>query len=174
MSGGTLAAGRRIDDAFAIVDVGVPGIDVFLDNRRVGRTDRSGRVLVAGLTAHQRNALRIDSSHLPVNAHVESSESTVVPTRRGGTTVRYRVEEDAKAAIVIFADVTGKPLKAGLRGTLGEGAGFVIGHDGRTWLRGLAAENTATVNLGDTTCQATFTYVPDGDRQITLGPVTCR
>ena len=43
--GGGVFFANRIDDAFAVVETGVPGIEVFHENRSVGVTNSAGRAL---------------------------------------------------------------------------------------------------------------------------------
>jgi len=45
---------NRIDDAFAVIDTGVPGVEVFHENRPVGFTDAAGRALIPGLRSYQK------------------------------------------------------------------------------------------------------------------------
>jgi outer membrane usher protein len=67
----------------------------------------------------------------------------------------------------------GKPLPAGTAGRIEGGEAFLIGYDGRAWVKGLAAENTLAAALAAGECRATFAYSPHVNNQQTI-PVTCR
>jgi len=171
--GGGIHAGPRIDDAFAVVDTGTPGVDVFHENRRVGRTDMFGRLVVPGLVSYQRNTISIDPTKLPVNAHVERTQEQVVPASRGGVVMRFGVEAAPASAIVVLHGADGKPIRAGVKGKLGD-AEFVIGHEGRAFIRGLTSTNRVTVELPESECAATFDFKPSESDQVVIGPVTCQ
>ncbi|MGH6820455.1 MAG: fimbria/pilus outer membrane usher protein, partial [Methylocella sp.] len=78
-AGGGLFLGNRIDEAFAIVDVGSPDVPVRFENRPVGSTRSDGRLLVTGLKAYQNNKISIDIANLPVTADIPRTETLVVP-----------------------------------------------------------------------------------------------
>jgi outer membrane usher protein len=54
-AGGDVFFANRVDDAFAVVDAGAPGIEVFHENRPVAHTDDSGKAIVPSLNAYQPN-----------------------------------------------------------------------------------------------------------------------
>jgi outer membrane usher protein len=49
--GGGVFFSNRIDDSFAVVDTGTPGVPVLYENRPVGETNSSGKLLVPNLRA---------------------------------------------------------------------------------------------------------------------------
>ncbi|MEN5084528.1 fimbria/pilus outer membrane usher protein [Bosea sp. TWI1241] len=182
MAGGGVFAANRIDDAFAIADVGAPDVDVLLENRVVARTGASGKALVPGLRAYQANRLAIDSRGLPVTAIAETTREVVAPGDRGGVVVDFAVRSVTHAAIVLLHGADGKPLPAGSRGTLQAGlrgaaaqaADFAVGYDGRAFIEHLAAQNEVVVQLGEGECRASFAFAPRAGEQVTVGPVPCR
>lgn len=174
MVGGAVLPGPRIDDAFAIVDAGAPGVDVLHENRRIGRTNWQGLVLVPGLVSYQRNTITIDPTRLPVNAHVERTQEQVTPSARGGTILRFGIDSASASAIVVVHGPDGRPLRAGLKGKLDGGGEFIVGHDGRAFVRGLSTQNRATIDLLDRECAAEFPFAPGADEQVVVGPIVCR
>ncbi len=175
VAGGGLFASNRISDSFAIVDAGAPGVLVRYENRPVGRTDASGRILVPTLRSFERNKISIDPETLPVDALVEEDKTWVVPVNRSGVVVDFGVKTEAAAALVTFTDASGRFIEAGSEVSL-EGAAepFIVGYDGETWLEGLKEKNTVRITTGETTCEATFAYRPRPGEQVRIGPVTCR
>ena len=74
-----------------------------------------------------------------------------------------------------FVGIDGKLLPPGLPGHLGgDPEGFILGYDGLAYVKHLAAENQAVIDLGDRDCTATFPFAAQAGRRATIGPVICR
>jgi outer membrane usher protein len=57
----------------------------------------------------------------------------------------------------------------------GSGESFVVGYDGRAFIRNLAPQNAVTITLeAATTCSANFAFTAKADTLATIGPITCR
>lgn len=165
----------RIEDAFALVDVGAPDVDVFLDNRRVAASDRNGKALVAGLKAYQPGRIAIDPMKLPVNADIPRTEAVVTAGPRSAARVAFKTQADSQSALLVFRRPGGAFLPAGSRGRLeGQSADFQIGYDGQAFVRGLSPSNVAIVDDGAGKCRAAFAYQPERDVQIFIDPVICQ
>lgn len=176
VAGGGVFATNRIDDAFAVVDVGAPDVDVQFQNRPVGKTDRKGRILVPGLNSYEPNTVSIDPKNLAVDADVPATKEVVVPADRSGVVVKFGVSEAPKAALVTLVDTSGTPLEAGLKGRIdGSSDVFVIGYDGQAYIRGLASENAVVIDRSDgSSCRAEFPYKPEPGQQVAIKDVACR
>lgn len=176
VAGGGVFATNRIDDAFAVVDVGAPGVEVQQQNRPAGKTNSSGRILVPNLNSYEPNTVSIDPKNLPVDADVPATKEIVVPADRSGVVVKFGVSEAPQAALITIRDKNGVPLRAGLSGTLrGSSEDFVIGYDGQAYIRGLHARNAIDVSLEDgTKCNAEFAYKPQRGEQVVIDDVRCR
>jgi outer membrane usher protein len=172
--GGGVFLANRVDDAFAVVETGVPGLDVFHENRPVGRTDSSGRAFIPGLRAHDKNKIAIDPRNAPLTAEINSVQDIVVPALRSGVRVDITVRTDTMSAIVVLSRPDGRPVPAGSRGEVLGGDSFVVGYDGRTFIKNLKAENQAAIEFEDGRCQATFSYAGREDEQVVISPVVCR
>jgi len=172
--GGGVFFTNRIDDAFAVVETGVPGIPVFFQNRPVGVTNTSGRALVTGLNSYQPNKLAIDTANLPVDAQVAASEIVVAPADRSGVKIDFTVKTDARPAVVVFQGADGRPLAAGAQGQIEGGESFAVGYDGRAYIQNLADINNATITLLNGECHATFAYEPHPNEQVVISPVACK
>ncbi|MER8376077.1 fimbria/pilus outer membrane usher protein [Mesorhizobium sp. M1406] len=175
VAGGGVFAANRIDDAFAVVDVGTPGVEVERQNRPVGKTDRRGRILVPDLNSYELNTISIDPKNLPVDADVPATRETVVPADRSGVVVKFGVSETPRAALVTIADKDGAPLQAGLSGKLeGSSEDFFVGYDGQAYIRGLRAHNAIVIDLSDgKTCRAEFPYKPVPGKQVVINDLKC-
>lgn len=176
LAGGGVFASNRIDDAFAVVDVGAPNVEVLHQNRHVGKTDRHGRILVPGLNAYEPNTISIDPSNLPVDTDIASTTQVVVPADRSGVVADFGVDTSPSAALVRFVDGRGNPLEAGVQGHLltGSGGEFVIGYDGEAYLRQLLAQNAVEIDrLDGTTCSARFEFQAVRGQQVVVEDVPC-
>ncbi|MGX5843067.1 fimbria/pilus outer membrane usher protein [Mesorhizobium sp. ArgA1] len=176
VAGGGVFATTRIDDAFAVVDVGTPDVEVLHQNRPVGKTDSRGRILVTGLNSYELNTVSIDPKNLPVDADVPATKETVVPADRNGVVLKFGVSEAAQAALVTLVDASGTPLEAGLSGRLDGGQeDFVVGYDGQAYIKGLSRQNSVQVDRVDgTSCRASFAFAAARGRQVTIKDVVCQ
>jgi outer membrane usher protein len=173
-AGGGVFVANRIDDAFAVVDVGAPGVDVLYENRPIGKTGRRGRVLLPALRSYEPNKVSIDPSTLPVDANVPQTEEMVVPADRSGVTVDFGVSTDVGSALVDFHGPDGAPLEAGSTGKLAGGKAFFVGYDGQAFIVGLADRNVATITQPDgTTCRAEFAFAREEGTQVHIEDVAC-
>lgn len=164
-----------IDDAFAVVDTGVPNIDVFHQNRRVATTNTRGRALVTGLNAYQSAPLRIDATQMPLDTELGAVEQVITPADRSGVLVKFDVRQGAKSATVILRHPDGSFLPVGVIGRLeGQDDPFVVGYDGQAFLTNLAATNSLVIELERGYCGAVFEYVATPGQLATIDPVICR
>jgi len=165
---------NRIDDAFAVVDAGAPNVDVLYENRPAGRTDSQGQLLLPRLRSYQKNKISIDPRDLPIDAEAPSVQNVVAPGDRSGIIVSFGVKTNIKAAVVVLKDKTGKLMAPGTAGRLEGGDDFVVGYDGRAYVKGLGATNAVVVSDGTTECRASFPFEAKTNTQIVIGPVTCQ
>lgn len=173
-AGGGVFLGNRIDEAFAVVDVGAANVPVRLENRGIGATRSNGKLLVTGLKAYQKNKISIDIANLPVMADIPKTETRVVPRENSGVTVDFGIKTISSAAIVIVTDGEGKPLPAGTSVTLkGNDEPFLVGFDGEVYMTGLAAGNEFESAANSVACTGRFDFAPASDEQQVIGPVKC-
>jgi len=165
---------NRIDDSFAVVDAGAPGVPVLYENRPIGETNSSGKLLVPNLRAYGSNKISIDPKELGVNDEIETTESVVAPADRSGVLVSFKTKTNVQSAVVILVGANGKPLAVGSKGKLdGSDADFVVGYDGRAFVKDLKGANAVTVSLEKGECHASFDYAAVSDHQVLVGPVSC-
>jgi outer membrane usher protein len=173
--GGGVFLSNRIDDAFAVVDAGAPGVDVLYENRPAGQTDRRGQLLIPNLRSYQRNTISIDPRGLPVDADAPVTQSVVAPADRSGVVVGFGVKTDVAAAVLILVGKDGKFLAPGSAGRLdGASETFVVGYDGRAFVQGLGATNTVVITEPAGECRATFPFAAKDNTQVAIGPLVCQ
>ena len=174
LAGGTLLAGNKIEDGFAVVNVGIPWVPVELYGRNVARTGIFGAALVPDLQAYRNNRVSIDPKSLPLDANVSATAMTVVPSHKSGVTVNFGAGDTASALLTVTGP-DGAFLPAG---TLVKRSGardeFTVGYDGELWLDGLKSHNTLTAMLDKGRCTATFSYAKAGEDVVHIDGVQCK
>lgn len=177
MAGGQVALGNRINDSFAIIDAGAPGVPIELQNRVVARTGRGGRALVPGLTSFRTNRLSVPVDKLAPDVTLGVTAADVVPALRSGVLVDFKGQETGNSALLVLRDAKGRPLPIGAAGALNGGKAEIdVGYDGQTWAEGLRATNVLKIDLPDGRhCTARFAFAPDPSAvQQTIDPVRCK
>ncbi|MGY3439154.1 MULTISPECIES: fimbria/pilus outer membrane usher protein [unclassified Marinovum] len=173
-TGGAFAMGNTVNDGFAVVDLGVSDVPVYLDNRPVARTNARGRVLVNGLNAYRRNRLSVNVRDLPDSASLGVSAADMVPARGSGQYVSFGGNE-AGGVLVVMRDEAGRVLPAGtVVYADGEEQEAYVGYDGETWIESPKVRNTVTAGVAGGTCTAHFSYNRSEALQEVIDPVTCR
>ncbi len=174
-SGGGFGMGNSIQDSFALVEVGIPDVPVYLQNREITRTGPGGRALVPGLSAYRNNRVSLDIDDLPAGTAPGVSAKDVVPTRRAGAYVDFQTQSGPTETIIL-RDASGAVLPAGSIVTLnGSKTDLYVGYDGLTWLEGVRPDNTLSVLSDLGRCKASFAGTPGGDSATTeYQAVICR
>jgi outer membrane usher protein len=173
--GGGVALAPHISDSFAMVDAGAPGVTVLEDNRVIGRTDASGRLLAPNLRSFEDNRISIDPTTLPIDAQASATEITLRPRAQSGVVADFKVRAQPHDAEIVLVDEAGHPLNAG---GIVERAGrraATIGYDGRAYLSDLDAHNELTARVDGRSCVAEFDFAaPRRGARPTIGPLVCR
>ena len=164
---------RRLDQSFAMVKVAdYAGLQVYVDNQPVGRTDSQGRVLLDNLLPYQANEVSIDPTELPMDATIATPSMTVTPAYRSGVSVKFPVSRaDSMTMRLVQAD--GRPVPAGAE-VMFEGNAFPVAMNGLVYLSGVATNVHASVTWRDGKCGADFTRPSGGGPIPDLGDVQCR
>lgn len=172
---GEVYVASQLDDGFAVVDIGHPGVEVQLDNRPIGKTDSRGRVFVPGLIGHNINQITFDPNVLPADVQPSEIKKHVVPMRGSGVVVDMKVKPAGSSALVEFVTPEGAHVPVGspvrLAGVDGE---FVVGFDGQAFFETLAPRNEATIELEAGSCKAEFPFTPEPGKQVFVEKVICR
>lgn len=172
--GGSVFAGRRIHDGFAVVSTnGVADVPVKLHNNLVGRTDKDGLLMISPLNAYQKNLVSIDPMELPVNVKIDRVAVDVATRERAGTLVPFAITPVHAASVILHA-AGGAVMPLGASVALNESdVPSVVGYDGMVYLVGLRRSNTLRVRHGDMACVARFDYQDPGDTVAQIGPLRC-
>ena len=169
-------ASNAIYDSFAVVDTnGLSDVHVTEENRNVGVTNASGRLLVPDLHAFELNHLAINPNDVPVDSTLENAIRNVKPQDRSGIVVRFPVRI-SHAALLRLVDDAGVLLPIGTRVVLGTARiAYPVGYDGEAYVQDLSALNQVDAELPDgRKCSAAFNYLPIKGVIPTVGPLPCR
>jgi outer membrane usher protein len=164
-----------INDSFAVVDTGMPGIIVRQENRDIARTDSHGRAVVPDLLAFELNQISINPLDAPVDADIALTGRGVRPPDRSGVVVKLPVRA-AHGAVLRIVDASGAPLPVGSAATLSSTKVAVpVGYEGEAYLLDLQAHNTVTIELPDgRRCALAFDYEAKAGDIPSIGPIVCR
>lgn len=141
MDGGIYLS-RRIEDSFAVVNVGgYPNVGVLLENQPTARTNASGSAFISGLRAFEKNHLSFDQADLPFDVEISAVSMTVAPPRRSGVSVNFPVRKQRSASLKLMAEsidkgvAVTKVIPAGSIVTVAEtGQSLVVGFGGKVFL----------------------------------------
>jgi outer membrane usher protein len=90
--GGRAFLTRPVQDGYALLRTGVPGVRGYLEHQEIGRTDRRGDLLVPSLLPYYGNRLSIADSDVPIDYRIEGTERLAAPTLRGGALASFAVQ----------------------------------------------------------------------------------
>jgi outer membrane usher protein len=172
--GGGVFLTNRIDDAFAVVQAGIPNVQVLNENRPIGITNANGMLLVPTLRSYQSNKISIDPTDLPVDVAVDNTREVIAPSDRAGVLVNFGVHAETNSALVTFTRPDGSVVAAGTAAHLEGGDDFVVGYDGQAFIGKLSGSNVVRIDLSDQTCIARFYFTPRPGEQVQIAPVVCQ
>lgn len=173
--GSEVAAGRRVDDSFALVSVpGFENVRVMLNNQEVGRTNVRGNLLVPRLRPYENNSITIEQQDLPLSAEVVSLKIDATPYLRSGLVLKFAVRESF-SGIAKFTDENGIPIRAGTTLSINGAAELIpIAERGEAFLTGLTETNRIRIIVDGKSCSIQIPYKRSDDLQPFLGTFTCK
>ena len=173
-AGSRVFATRPVEEAYALVRVGVPGVTTYLENQEVGTTDSQGDLLVPALLARYSNRLSIRPSDVPMDHEVGVTEHRVAPMHKGAAVVRFDVTPIRAVSGRLRLDGAGVPARGELvlREDGSERRAATDG-EGRFFLEGARpGVREALVHWRGGTCSVTL-VVPESPGVHDLGEATC-
>lgn len=131
-------------NSFALVDIpSTPGVEVYLENQPVGKTDRNGQLLVPDLLPNYGNSVRIDDKDVPANTDIQTLAQLIAPPAQAGAVVTFASEKLHALEGFIVIDIAGKSVVPKYGQLTIEGNGFhedsVLGGDGEFYLDNVPA-----------------------------------
>ncbi len=171
---GSLFASNTIYDSFGIVDTGMPRVHVLQENRDVGSTDSSGRLLVPDMRSFDLNHIAIEATDIPADITINDPSRAIRPQDRSGVVIKFPIKF-SHGALLRLVDEAGLPLPLGSSATLrSNGAIVPVGYDGEAYVEDLASLNELTVERPDgRRCKASFEYRAVAGNIPLIGPLHC-
>jgi outer membrane usher protein len=172
----SLFPSNTIYDSFAIVDTnGMPHVRVLQENRDVGRSNSSGRLLVPDMRSFDLNHITIEPTDIPPDVTIDDATREVRPQDRSGVVLRFPVQI-SHGALLRLIDEAGVPLPVGSTATLrATSVAVSVGYDGDAYLKDLSPRNEVTVERPDgRRCSVAFDYQPVPGEIPTIGPLRCQ
>jgi outer membrane usher protein len=167
---------NTIYDSFAIVDTApMHHVRVLQENREVGRTDSSGRLLVPDMRSFDLNHIAIEPVDIPPDATIDVATHQFRPQDLSGVVVKFPVKV-SHGALLKLVDEKGEPIPLGSTGKLRTtDVAVPVGYDGNAYVVDLDRSNTLDIVLPDARrCSVTFDYKPQAGDIPLIGPLTCK
>lgn len=173
--GGHAYPSRRIDDSFAVVKVGdYAGIDVYLDNQPVARTNDAGYALLTRLRPYQSNVVAIQPERLPLDAEIADLRLELTPARRSAASADFPVRP-ARAALLRIVLDDGAPLPAGaVVSVVDRAEEFPVARRGEAYVKGLAHRSIVRARWQGQHCDIEVSLPEHAGPLPVLGPLSCR
>jgi outer membrane usher protein len=172
---GALFRSNTIYDSFAIVDTSpMPHVHVLQENRDVGATSSSGRLLVPDMRSFDVNRITIEPTDIPPDTTIDDASRAVRPQDLSGVVIKFPVKV-SHAALLRLIDKAGLALPVGATARLlATGVLAPVGYDGEAYLQDLSLHNEVAVELPDgQRCNAEFDYHAVPGEIPSIGPVRC-
>ncbi len=173
---GGIFPSNEIYDSFAIVDTSpMPHVHVYQENRDVGRTDSSGRLLVPDMRSFDLNHINIEPTDIPPDVTVNTAAREMRPQDRSGVVIKFPIKI-SRSALLHLVDNIGVPMPLGSTATLrATGAVVPVGYDGEAYIEDLSTHNELAVERVDgRICSVTFDYHPVPGDIPSIGPLKCK
>jgi outer membrane usher protein len=166
---------NTIYDSFAIVDTGpVPHVHVLQENRDVGTTNSSGRLLVPDMRSFDLNHIAISATDIPSDVTIDDPKVEMRPQDHSGVVVKFPVKI-SHAALLRLVDEAGVPMSLGSAATLqATGVTVAVGYDGNAYVEDLRPHNELSVEgINGRRCTVAFDYKPVAGDIPSIGPLRC-
>lgn len=172
--GGAMFATNWLDDSFAVVHVPVSNpVDIYANNRKVGRTDRDGNGIIPRLASYARNTVHLDDAALPLNVSLDLAQREVVPAGRGGLWLKFEVKLNDGVTLALVTE-DGRPLPVGTKVRWhGDSAQFEVGLRGEVFMPDEAKAASIEAVLPQGRCTAQIHRPEPAQYFARLGPSVC-
>jgi outer membrane usher protein len=166
---------NTIYDSFAIVDTNpVAHVHVLQENRNVGSTNSSGRLLVPDMRSFDLNHIAIEPTDIPPEASINTATRELRPQDRSGVVLKFPIKF-SHGALLKLVDAAGVAVPLGSTATLRTtGTVVPVGYDGDAYVEDLSPHNELLIEFPDgSRCTAAFEYKSVvGDIPL-IGPLRC-
>lgn len=167
-------AAHQVNDAFALVSTGVPGVPVSYENQTFGVTDAAGYLFVSQVSSYHGGRFGIDVLGLPIDQTAETTERRVALRRGTGAVIAMPVRT-AQHVTLTLTDEAGVPLEVGGLVRRSGAPDSEVGWDGIVFLQDIGSHSELSVVRRDgNVCSARIEMPAVATPLADLGQVTCR
>jgi len=166
---------RPIRSSAALVNTnGLSNINITHNSRSVGKTNKSGFLLVPGMQAYQLNRVGLDARKLPLEVSVEQDSVFVKPHYRSIAKVDFLVKK-SNSLFFTVVDPNGKFVPAGSSLNLkGISEDYFVVDDGLVYLENIQTGSYQfESNYNNTPCFGDLVIPEDVEFQQHLGEIHC-
>jgi len=166
---------NTIYDSFAIVDTSpMAHVHVTQENRDVGSTNSSGKLLVPDMRSFDLNLVAIDPTDIPPEAAISNVKREFRPQDRSGVVVKFPIKF-SHGALLRLVDEAGVAVPLGSTATLwATGTVVPVGYDGDAYVEDLSPHNELTIERPDgQRCFVVFDYKSVAGDIPSIGPLRC-
>ncbi|WP_182419235.1 fimbria/pilus outer membrane usher protein [Bartonella sp. HY038] len=175
---GALMPTTRIEDSFAVVNVGVPDVGVKVNNQKYGTTWRNGRLVVPDLLSYTTSNISLDMNSLPPDAIVDKTDEDVRPAAQSGVVVHFGGATGDQYLYVSLKGTDGNTIEVGSYAQVaGSDVGFDIGYDGLAVIQLNQISLPATLHVlekNGNTCEAVIEASVNPGLQSGSQTIVCR
>ncbi|MGH7398253.1 MAG: fimbria/pilus outer membrane usher protein, partial [Candidatus Rokuibacteriota bacterium] len=176
--GGGVHLSRPVQDGFALIDVGVPGVRGYLNNQEIGRTGSRGKLLVPNLLPYYGNRLGIADQDIPIDYSISTTERMVAPPVRGGSVVSFPARRIQAFVGHVLMEIPGRTVTPsyGQLTVTADGQTYEspIGRDGEFYLESLPpGRHPAMIEHKEGTCRFTLEAPPSPASLVEVGTARC-
>ncbi|HWI86519.1 MAG TPA: fimbria/pilus outer membrane usher protein [Sphingomonas sp.] len=176
LSGSSILPTRRLNESFAIVDVGngEKGVRIFQENRKVATTNGAGIAMVTNLRPYEANRLSVAAEDFKLDSTIPSDTLIVVPRFLSGVQARFHVASGhAGTVLIVLPD--GRPLEPGTMLSFSDGDRlFYAAFDGEVFIDNISEGKILVAKREAGPCRVTIRNVPKGIELPRIGPLTCQ
>lgn len=179
VDGGGIFFSRPVRQGFAVVHVPeAANVRGYLENREVGRTGSSGKLLVPDLLPYYGNRIAIADADLPADIGIETTERVVAPPFRGGAVVRFEARRHRYfrgTVIMTREDERRVPAYGEIAIEIREGTErYPLGRQGELELEGsMTGRYAFVVEYQGTSCRGSIEIPHTEDLISDLGEILC-
>lgn len=175
LADGTIFPSNTIYDSFAIVDTSpITRVHVLQENRDVGRTGSSGRLLVPDMRSFDLNHIAITAIDIPADVTLDTATREMRPQDRSGVVVKFPIKF-SHGALLQLVDERGAALPLGSVATLtATGVTVPVGYDGSVYVEDLSRHNQLVVERAEGRhCTVSFEFKAVPGDIPSMGPLRC-
>jgi outer membrane usher protein len=165
--------------SFALVDVpDTPGVEVYLENQPVGKTNGNGKLLVTDLLPNYGNPIRIDDKDVPVNTSIQTVERLIAPPDQAGAVVTFAAQRLVALTGNLLITLKGRSVVPKFGQLEIEGHDFdgrsVLGENGEFYLENVPPGTYAAhILFADGECRFEFTAPSTDKALVRMGTLQC-